>query len=168
MSTFQTISLPNNLHVQGVLSSKTYTPVAGSITDAAIVAAAGIAASKQEHRFSKGYAQESATACADEIRVVHAVHGATGLIVAFEAGLVVPPDTTDTVAIDLLVNGASVLTAPIALTSATAARTPVVGAIATAALAVGDVVEIKFDVTVVAGTHALGVFANVLLNEDAV
>ena len=57
-------------HYAGQVSFAAVTLPNGAITDSKVAAAADIAATKLEHRHSFGYAQESATASADETRVV--------------------------------------------------------------------------------------------------
>ncbi len=129
--------------------------------------AAPIGATKLEHQHQVVYAQAGGAEAAAEARVVHVVHGASGSIVAFEAGCVEAPTGDATVNVDLLVNGASVLDDPVQITNAEAARELVAGVVASAGLADGDVLEVS--VAVDAGTGALGsgVFAQAVLREAA-
>ena len=62
---------------------------AGSVADATVASAAGIAASKLEHQHRLIYSQESDTTAASEDRVIHVVEGATGDIQSIKAGSVV-------------------------------------------------------------------------------
>ncbi len=138
----------------------------GNVTDAKVAAAAGIAATKLEHQHRKTFAQSNTTAAA-ETRVVHVVHGATGEIVAFEAGSIAACTGNATITVDLKKNGTSILDAAIVLDSTNTARVVEAATIDTAGLVDGDVLEVV--VAVDAGTGALGtgLFAEVVVHEDA-
>ena len=144
-----------------------FVPPAGSIGDAAIAAAAGLSASKLQHEHRKSYAQESATAAADEARVLHTVRGAAGTIKSFVAGAVVPAVGDAIVEIDLLKDGVSVLDAAIEVNVAHAAYEVVAGTIDTPTVAAGDVLEVSIDGTIGTGTLAKGVFCELSVREDA-
>ena len=143
----------------------------GCVGNDEIEAVAGILYTKLEQKFMKGYAQESATACADEARVVHVVHGATAEVLGFEVGAVVANLLDAVVDIDLLLNGVSMLNGgtPVQLDLNDAAYAIVAGTIDPAKkdLSDDDVLEISIDGTVGGGTLAKGVFAAVILAEDA-
>jgi len=143
----------------------------GCVGDDEVAAAAGIAYSKLEHKFVKGYAQESATACADEARVIHVVHGTNETVLGFEVGAVVANIGAAVVDIDLLLNGVSMLDGgtPVQLDNGDAAYAIVEAALdaAKVELSDGDVVEMKIDGTAGAGTLAKGVFGSVILRADA-
>ncbi len=156
-----------DLHIRGNCRPDTLSPPDGCIDDDAVQAAAGIKASKLEHQHRVGYAQESATLAADESRVLHVVFGNTGSIQHFEAGSVVACTGTDKVEIDLLKDGVSVLTAKITLDSTSTAYIVVEGAINTAGLVDGDVLEVHIDATAGDGVLAKGVFVALTVHEDA-
>jgi hypothetical protein len=139
----------------------------GCITNAKVVAGAGIVAEKLEHQHRKTFAQPNTTAAA-ETRAVHLVYGATGNIVAFEAGSIAACTGNATITVDLKKNGTSILTAPVTLDSANTARVAEAASVATPELADGDLLEVV--VAVNAGTGALGtgVFAELVVHEDAV
>jgi len=141
-------------------------PNDGSIKKEHVEAGAGIEASKLEHQHRAVYAQESATSAADEARTVHVVHGTAGTLLAFKAGSVVANIGDSEIAVDLLVNGVSVLTAVITLDSGDAAYAVVAGVIDDDTLSAGDVIEVSVDGTVGTGTLGKGVFAYVDLEED--
>jgi hypothetical protein len=153
-----------DFYVTGDLSSKTFSPPAGSITNTAIRANAGVSATKLEHRFQSVVAQPNAAAV-DETRVVHVVYGATGSIVAFSAGSIAKAVGDATCTVDLKVNGSSVLSAPIALDNANTNRVAEAGTVSTPALVAGDVLEVVIDGTIGTGTLPTGVFAQVTLTE---
>jgi len=156
----------NDVHVAGNLSAGTMTIPALTITDAMINPSAAIAASKQDHRHHAMYSQESATTSADEARPLFVVYGATGTIISFKAGSVVANIDDSTVTVDLLKDGASVLTAVITLDSDNVAYTPEAGTIDTAAVVAGDVLEVSIDATVGTGTLALGLYCELVIDED--
>lgn len=140
----------------------------GCVSDDQVAANAAIAASKLEHSHRHTYAQESATTAAAEDRVMHVVDGTAGTIQLFEAGAVVANIGNATVTVDLLKDGASVLTSAISLTSSEAAYETVIGVIDTNTLVDGDVLEVSVTVSAGTGTLATGVFVSLDVDEDAI
>jgi len=138
----------------------------GCVGDDEVKVGAGIAATKLEHQHRAVYEQESDTTAAAETRVVHVVRGTSGTLKAINAGCVTACVGNATVTVDLLVNGASVLTATFDLTSAESAYELVAGTIDTDTLEAGDVVEIDIAVAAGTGTLGKGVFAYVDIHED--
>jgi len=96
-----TTRLESDLYVNGNVASLTRSYPAGSILNAAVGAAAAIAASKLEHQHAIHYNQAGATNVAAETRLVHTVRGATGTTVAVEAVLETVPDDDRTVTVDV-------------------------------------------------------------------
>jgi hypothetical protein len=165
-STTQTI--PNNVTITGGLSCNTFNPPNGCITDAAVLTGTNIAAGKVYHRFNKSYRQPSATTAFVESQVVHVARTA-GNVISFDVGAVVANIGAATVIFDMLKNGATVLTAQITLTSATAAYALLSGTIAggSATCVAGDVFELKIvSATVGGGTLAKGVFCRFVTEEQ--
>lgn len=156
-----------NLDIRGTLSATTMDIPASTVTNNMVSATADIDASKLEHQFAKVYAQESGTTSADATQAVHVVYGATGTLVRFEAGSITACAGAATIDVDLLVNGSSVLSAAITLDNANTARIVEVGTISSASLSDGDVIEIDVDATAGGGTIGNGVFASLILREDA-
>ncbi len=154
-------------YFDGNVRARTVQLPSATVGNDQVKAGAGVAASKLEHEHRVAYAQESDTTAAAETRVVHVVRGATGSIVSAAAGCVVANVGDATVSVDVTVNGSSVLTAAIEIDSADAARAVVDGAISSAALTAGDVVEIAVTVDAGTGTLGKGVFAQVNIREDA-
>jgi len=159
--------IEGDVFINGNLRPKSFSPPAESITNAAIKAAAGIEAEKTEHLHRQIYAQESDTTAAAESRVVHVVYGATGDVVAFEAGIVVACIGDATITIDLKKNGVSVLTGAIVLDSTNAVRIVEAATIDTAGLVDGDVLEVVVTVNAGTGTLGKGVFAALTVHENA-
>ncbi len=160
--------IEGDVHITDNLSCKTFTPPLNSIKNASIEAAAGIAASKQEHRYVRGWSQPNTTATA-ETRTVHVVYGATGDIVAFRAGSIAKCTGDSTVTVDLKKNGSSILTAVITLDSGNTNRIVEAGTISgDGTLAAGDWLEITIAISAGSGTLATGVYAELILNEDAI
>ena len=125
-----------------------------------------VTAEKLEHQHRAIYEQESGTTAAAEARVVHVVRGTTGSIEQVRAGCVVACIGDATVTVDLLVNGASVLTAAFDLSSSQSAYELVTGVIDDGDLEDGDVVEVSVTVNAGTGTLGEGVFAEVDVHED--
>ena len=160
--------IEGDLVVAGALTPKSMNVPAGSVTNAAIKAAAGISASKLEHQQQPRYSQESDTTAAAEDHVLHTVYGATGTVVAFAAGCVVACTGNAVVTVDLHKNGSSMLISAIEIDNGDAAYDVVAGTVDPAKedVVVDDVLEVV--VTVNAGTGALGkgVFAYAAIEED--
>jgi hypothetical protein len=160
-------TINGDLHVAGALTARELQIPDGSLHDDGVAAAANIAASKLEHQWVKTFAQGSAVTAVDATQPIHVVHGTTGAVVAIEAGCVVACIGDSTVAIDLLLNGVSILTAPISIDSGDAAYAKVGGAIDDGTLADGDVLEVDVDATVGTGTLGTGLFVAVTITEKA-
>lgn len=157
----------DQLHVQGPLTCQSFTPPAGCITDAAVQAAANVAASKLEHQHQQLLASSGLAAVAALREAIHRVRGSTGTLVAFAAWLRQGCVGDSTVTVDLWKNGASVLTAPLVLNSTHAAFVAVNGTFSVASLAAGDVLEVNVTVNAGTGTLGQGLGAQVTLRELA-
>lgn len=137
----------------------------GCVTDANVQAAANIASSKLEQRNRQVYSQESNSTATDGVYVVH-VAGAAGNVESFGAGCVVANIGNAVVAVDLLKNGNSILSAAVQVDSADAARAVVDATVSTATLAAGDVLEIEITGTAGTGTLGKGVFTILDVREN--
>jgi hypothetical protein len=160
-----TTVLQGSYHVAGGLSSDTFTPPAGSITNAAIPANAGITGDKTIRRVSANYSQAIGSVTAADGRVVH-VAKAAGTILDFRAGSISLCTVDAVIHVDLKKNGTTVLTATIDLTSANTAYVAASATLAaTPTYVAGDVFTVV--VTVAAGAGALGngVFAEARFDE---
>jgi hypothetical protein len=140
---------------------------ADSVLNEQVGTGSPIAADKIEHNQRANYSQESATTSVSESRVIHTVNGLTGTLKAFKAGCVVANVGAATITVDLLKNGVSVLSAPVALDSTQIAYELEVDTIVDATAAVGDVFEVAVVAAAGGGTIGLGVFAYLDLYEDA-
>ena len=160
--------IESDVYVNGHLTSKTGSLPAGTVTNAMVNASAGIGATKLQHQYIKAYSQEGDTTGANDERIVHVVYGATGTVVAFEAGSAVANIGNSVITVDLHNNGASILTATFDLDSGDAAYALVAGTIDTAAVTDGDVLSVVVTATIGTGTLAKGVFASLIIREDAV
>lgn len=161
--------IEGDVYINGNVNSLTMSIPAGSVIDASVGASANIAATKLEHRHQIVYAQGSAVDAADAAQVVHVCYGATGSVVAFEAGSVVAALGNDVCTVNLKKNGTSILnpTTGISLSSSATAYIASAGTISSAAIVDGDVLEVVIDATHGTGTLAKGVFASVVISEKA-
>ena len=159
--------ITDDLHVEGTLTCTSLGIPSATVVDDDVAASADIAATKLEHQYIQVYAQESGTDATDESRVVHVVHGSAGSIVKFEAGSVVAATGDSTCTVDLKKNGNSVLSSVITLDNGNSAYTPEEGTVSSSSLSSGDVLEVVFDATAGTGSLPQGVFAVVVLREDA-
>jgi hypothetical protein len=160
--------IPTDLYLGGNFSCKQFTPPSGCITDAAILGAAGVQASKLQHQHQQRYAQNSTTTGAADQQVLHVVRGATATILELKVGAITAAVGAATATFDLLKNGTTILTATAVLGSGTANFATISPAGYTStSLVTGDVLELKVTVAAGGGTIAKGLFALLSLREDA-
>ena len=150
----------------GNLGAKTFSPPAGSITNAAVAALAGIDSTKLEHQHRVGWSQANVTAAA-ETRVVYVCYGTAGTILDFRAGSIAKAVGDSTVTVDLRKNGTTVLSSVITLDSGNTNRVVEAGTISSGTLVAGDLLEVVIAVSAGTGTLATGVYAQAVINEDA-
>lgn len=156
-----------DLLVTGVLLVTGRTYIANpSINNAVVPSGADWQARKLQHQHRCIVAHKSDETVTDEAYVVHEVLGLVGTLIKVACGFVVAPVGGDTVEIDVLVNGASIMVAPIELDAADSPYNIVTAAIDSAGLAVGDIIEVAINAVAAGGTPAKGVFAYVDLVED--
>lgn len=139
----------------------------GSVGDGQMIPGNPVSAPNLQHRFMPRLSQPFGVAAVAERKAVHRAR-APGTVTSFWAGLTAACIGAATVTIDLLKNGVSMLSAPVVLTSATAAFGSVAGALSGAAAYVaGDVIEVSVTVAAGGGTLGQGVFAEPVLTEAA-
>lgn len=156
--------IDTDLHVSGTLSANRMVVADAAVGDDQVMPNAGIQYTKVQQFRSLLLAQPKNDNCTNERRVVRKITGATGTVISFLAGAVVPAGAATTVAVDLLVNGSSILSAAISLSNAQAAYETVSATISDDALAVGDTVEISITLT---GSNApAGLWAQADIAED--
>jgi hypothetical protein len=160
-------TLEGDTFVRGALSAKTLAIPPGTITDAAVSASAGIAATKVVHQFPARVSQASGSAVVTRTELVHVVRGATGAVTGFEVACAVVPTSTDTVVVDLQKSTgggafASVLSSTITLNSASTVRTAYAATISAASLVDGDVLQVVVTAT---GASCQGLAAVATLRE---
>jgi hypothetical protein len=161
-------SIYNDLLVVGNISAKGLTLTTASITDAMVVAAAGLQASKLQHQYTQVYAQPGANNAGVERKVIHVVRGATATVLEFKVGARVAATGNATATIDCYRNGATILTGTITLDSTTAAYILKAGTLAAFSPVAGDVFEtVVTAVNPGTGTLAQGLFAYLTVREDA-
>lgn len=157
--------LDGDFYVGGTLYVNAIDLPAGAVTNASVIAAAGIAAAKCQQYPAKTYGQ-AGTAVAASV-IMHVVRGATGTIKEFVVGNITANAGASTVTLDLLKNGVSVLNTVVTLNNATGNRSVEEGIIDTTALVAGDVLEVVVALNQ-SGTDALavGVAAELRLDES--
>jgi hypothetical protein len=139
----------------------TSVPPDNSVTDTKIPAAASgseINPTKIGRRIDRIGGQGGSAVVATGRETIHVVKGATATLVAFKAGLRLANAGTATVTVDLLKNGASILTGVITLDNTVANFAQVAGAFASTGLVVGDVLEVNWVATAGGGTIGKGLF----------
>lgn len=161
-------TLDSDLYVNGSLTARSVVLPSSVVTDDAVQAAAGIAASKLEHQHQPTLVMsDHATDAATGRKVIHRVKGATGSIVDFRVGVTVAATSTGTITVQLKVNGSNVLSSAITVDSGTAAfGTVAASGYTSTALVTGDVLEVEI-LTATGSTLPKGVFAALTVREDA-
>jgi len=159
--------LTTDLYINGAFSCKSLTPPAASIPNSAIPAAAGISASKLQQQLAKDYGQPNGTTPVTERKVIHVVYGATCTILSLKVGTKTVLTGLATITVDILKNGTSILTGVVTINNTQTAYQLVSGALATTPGVQGDVYEINVVATAGGGGLGGGIFASLVLNEDA-
>lgn len=127
---------------------------ASSVTNTSVTAAAGIDASKLEHRHRETYSQPNTTATS--VTQVIYTAAAAGTVNSFKAGSIVACIGAATVTVDLKKNGSTILSAVITLDSSNTAYVVEAGTINSAAYVAGDMFTIVTVATAGGGTIATG------------
>jgi hypothetical protein len=160
-----------DLYVAGNLSAATFNPPSGSIGNSAIVANAGIDATKLVHQFPLVVQQSPGSAVVAATTLLH-IARASATIVSIEAFVATPATGADrTVTIDLQKGSASsafasVLSSTMQFTNADAARKVKQGTITSASLADNDLLQLVVTVAGSAGAQAQGLCVVVTLREN--
>lgn len=158
--------IEGNLYVAGSLSCTSMGIPPATVDDAAVEPAAGIAASKLEHRYKAGYSQAIAAAATTGSYVIHSF-SATGGVEAFKAACATKPAGDATVTLNLLNGTSSILTAAVTLNSSSTNYTFQAGTISTSACTAGNVLVLSIAAsTGTGGTLANGLFAYADVVED--
>lgn len=160
-------TLPTDLRVSGTITCTNFSPPSACITNAAIVADAGIEATKVVHQFPVRHNTATGTAVTASTVPVH-IARAAGTIVAVQAFCTVAPTTTDTVTVDVKlgsqsVSYATVLSSTIQFSSSTSDKEVKNGTLSTSSYASGDEFQI---VVTVSGTSGQGLCVVVWLREN--
>ncbi|MCE9605065.1 MAG: hypothetical protein K8U03_09220 [Planctomycetia bacterium] len=160
--------IPGNVIIDGTLYAGEFVLSAGCVADSHVSDVADISAAKLQHQHQVPYAQASAATAVAEARFVHRCR-AVGEIIGFEAGNVIACIGDSTITIDLKKNGTTVLTAPLVITSALAARATLAATIDIAAknCVADDVLEVVVAISAGTGTLGKGAFADVCVREKA-
>lgn len=161
-------TLSGNVRVAGQLSADSLVVPAGTLTDNGVSATAAIGAAKLQQQYAPTLALcDHATSAAAVRKVIHAVYGATGTVIAFGAGSTVIATSTGTCTVTLKKNGSAILTASIVLdTGNTVNVIEAAAGFSDTTLVAGDVLEVE--ITGVSGSAVpKGVFCRLVVREDA-
>ncbi|MDP9175628.1 MAG: hypothetical protein M3O30_17430 [Planctomycetota bacterium] len=160
--------IDSDMVVRGAFSCQSFLPPVLCIPDTAVAqpsaGAKGIAAAKLNHRQHVRYNQANVTAFT-ETRPVWVNNGTVSNLLTVRAGLIVACIGAATVTIDFQKNGASVLTTPLVLTSALAARTTLSASILTSAGALNDWFDQVITAAAGGGTLGTGLYVEAVLDE---
>jgi hypothetical protein len=162
----------NDLQVNGTLSPQKFNPPAGSITNAAIQAAAALDPTKMNHRNTIPTQLFGPTTTVTALtQWLYTVHGATATL-QYVLGMIAVQatggDRTVTVDIQKSTGGgafATIMSVTVNITNATVIRTAVNGTISNQSLVAGDILEAVVTVAGVAGAQAQGLIVTLVLDE---
>lgn len=158
--------IEGDTYQNGNFTPKTFSPPAGCITDAAVVAAAGIAATKVDHQHREIITQTgSATSIT---QVIYRCYGATATLIEFAVGsIAIAIGGGANVTFDLKKNGTTVLSGVVTINASSVAYVGQTGTISVPGLVAGDVLSVVTVATAGGGTLPTGLFAAVTVNEKA-
>jgi hypothetical protein len=154
-----------NLHVTGTLTAGDFTPPASSITNAAIEAGAGIAASKVQHQHQPVYSTSGTVATSTV--VLYVVRGATCTVEEVYTGSVAKAVGDSTVTVDVKKNGTTILSGVVTLDSGNSNYVPEDGTVSVTSGVVDDVYTAVITATVGTGTLPTGFYVGMQVREDA-
>jgi hypothetical protein len=157
--------IQGDCHYTGNLSAASMSIPSNAIGDSQVKTGSPIDAAKLQHQYNINKALFAhSTTVAVTRQVIHVGYGSTGTIIAFGVGCTVAPTTTDTVVLTLKKNGVSILSGSITLDSGNTNFVIEAGTVTDTVIAAGNVFEV--DVTVVTGTSAKGLFAQLVVREQ--
>lgn len=160
-------TLNEDIFVNGNLSSSSFTPPSGSISNTAIAGNAQIDATKVVHQFPLFFSVKNGTAVTTTTELIH-IARAAGTVVAIEVATPTPPTSSDTVVIDLEKGSAagafaSILTSPHTLNSSSVAKTVYSPTVSSAAYVDNNLFQVKLTVS---GSSCQGIIVTVWLREN--
>lgn len=156
-----------DLHVAGSLSAQTLVPSAGCVTDASVLAATNVAASKLEQQKHVHFSQVHGSAATTERRVVYIVRGATATIQEARFGVTVACIGAATITIDVYKNGSSILSSTVVLDNTNTAYTEENATFSSTSLVADDVLELVITAAAGGGTLGQGLYGQIVLRERA-
>jgi len=147
----------------GVLRAYTLVPSAACIHDSHVAEDAEIDAEKTRHRHTIKYADVGSPGDAAAIPLHCVPQAATAF--KFRAGFITVPTTADSVEIDLLKGGATILTGPIVLDDNSVSRVMQEGVFDDADLSAGDWLDLSIDYTNSGGANGVGLLVELVIDE---
>lgn len=163
--------VPSNMHVQHTLSCGTFSPPASSIGSAAVNASEPIVASKLYHRYKPRHSQatgSSVAAATENVFIATADCVVNNVRVFVETA----PIGVKTFTVDVKKSTAggafaSILSSVVTVNSSTTNRSVTVGTLSgTPTLIATDVLQVVVAVTGSSGTQALGMVAQIEIDEE--
>lgn len=161
------MKVDKDLVVPGNFQCGSFTPPADSVGNDAINPADPVDCDNQLHQYKIPHAQKTGTAVVAE-RVAKHVAESSGSLFRFRAGLTTALVGADTITIDLLKNNASILSAPIILTSTLVAYATRESTFLTSPsnYVADDVFEFNITISHTSGTMGQGLFVELMVREQ--
>lgn len=166
------VTVPSDLLVYGNISGATMTIPASTIYDAAVNAAADIAATKCEQQYTWTYADKDGVDATSHTRRVFYLHGATGTVISLIAGSTAVAGAATTVTVDLhrSVTATPNTFATMCSSVITLDNTSVVGVMQSASFSTTSLVAgdcLKVVVTLTGANEPTGMFIQLRVRHDA-
>lgn len=168
-----TMTIPNNVRIQGSLVPQGFSPPAGCISNAAIAVAADIDPAKMGHQHAITYTQDSGADVASKTRVVHVARGA-GEVIGVQIAIDTAPNGGNklfTVDVKKSTAGgvfATILTGVVTVDDDDTDRSVVSGTlIPSPTFVAGDILEVVIAASGSTGSQGQGVAVVITTREDA-
>ena len=159
-----------DLHVDGCVAPDEFDLPAGSVYDRHLPPYARLDADKTEHQRALAYWQDSSGVVVSETEVVYTFKNVADII-AVNVVPITPPVGAKQFTVDVKFGNAgtpyaTILSAPVTISSASVARTPVAGVLADTEAADGDSLEVVITASGASGTQGPGVLVVIWIREQ--
>ena len=160
-----------DMHVNGGLSATSITYPDGTITNTAVAANAGIAATKVTAHKTLYHSQEAGTDVTSMSKPIHTVYGATATLIAVDVVPIQEPTggdkqyTVDLQKGNAATSFATVLSSVITVNSSSNDRTIQAGTLSSTSLVDGDSLQVVITASGSTGSQGQGVLVTVTIHE---
>lgn len=160
-----------NWRVDGHFSARSMGIPAGTVTDAAVSASAGIAATKLEHQHALTYSQAGGADVVSATVPIHIFRGAADIVAVEVVPIVAPTGGDKEFTVDVQLGNAgsafaSILSAAVEVDASSVARTIQSGSLSTTTAADGDTLQVVVTASGSTGSQGQGMIVTVWVREQ--